>query len=75
VEELVRGTLRLIDIRTNPLDSGRAMPANDVIIMLNGKECPTGTPGEVWMRGPNVMKGYWGDPGMYCFSFGNYVAD
>ncbi|KAK7452629.1 hypothetical protein VKT23_012028 [Stygiomarasmius scandens] len=41
---------------------GRAMPANDVIIMLNGKECPTGTPGEVWMRGPNVMKGYWGDP-------------
>ncbi|THV00377.1 acetyl-CoA synthetase-like protein [Dendrothele bispora CBS 962.96] len=41
---------------------GRAMPINDVIIMLDGKQCPTGTPGEVWMRGPNIMKGYWGDP-------------
>ncbi|KAJ3858001.1 hypothetical protein EV368DRAFT_77242 [Lentinula lateritia] len=43
--------------------SGRTMPVNDVLIMsADATECPTGTVGEVWLRGPNIMKGYWGDP-------------
>ncbi|KAJ3972171.1 hypothetical protein EV361DRAFT_907039 [Lentinula raphanica] len=45
------------------LDScGRPMPVADVLIMSNSSQCPTGTVGEVWLRGPNVMKCYWGDP-------------
>ncbi|KIK68614.1 hypothetical protein GYMLUDRAFT_36078 [Collybiopsis luxurians FD-317 M1] len=41
---------------------GRPMPVNDILIMNeNGVRCPTGTAGEVWLRGPNLMKCYWGD--------------
>ncbi|KAH7878655.1 uncharacterized protein C8R40DRAFT_1167375 [Lentinula edodes] len=43
--------------------SGRPMPVDDVLIMsADATECPTGIVGEVWLRGPNIMKGYWGDP-------------
>ena len=27
-----------------------------------GQEVPRGTPGEIWIRGPMVMQGYWGRP-------------
>ncbi|KAJ3801861.1 hypothetical protein GGU11DRAFT_674108, partial [Lentinula aff. detonsa] len=42
--------------------SGRALPTNDIMIMDNDIPCPTGSGGEIWIRGPNVMKGYFGDP-------------
>ncbi|KAF9451706.1 acetyl-CoA synthetase-like protein [Macrolepiota fuliginosa MF-IS2] len=40
---------------------GLPTPVNDVVIMANDKQVPAGTVGEVWLRGPNVMKGYWHD--------------
>lgn len=40
---------------------GLATPVNDIIIMNDDKQVPTGTTGEIWIRGPNVMRGYWHD--------------
>ncbi|KAK1222108.1 hypothetical protein PQX77_015032 [Marasmius sp. AFHP31] len=38
------------------------MPVNDILIMKDDIEPPIGQPGEIWIRGPNVMKEYWDDP-------------
>ncbi|KAF5363672.1 hypothetical protein D9756_000643 [Leucocoprinus leucothites] len=40
---------------------GLPSPVNDIIVMDGDKQAPTGTVGEVWIRGPNVMQGYWRD--------------
>jgi fatty-acyl-CoA synthase len=32
------------------------------IVGFSGEDVPKGTSGEVWVRGPNVMSGYWEDP-------------
>lgn len=41
--------------------AGRAIPGIDVRIsdLRSGELCPVGIPGEVQVRGPGVMKGYW----------------
>ncbi|KAF4623121.1 hypothetical protein D9613_001373 [Agrocybe pediades] len=41
--------------------NGLPTPINDIVIVNNGVCVPPGTVGEVWIRGPNVMKGYWRD--------------
>src|SRR5439155_24133486 len=42
---------------------GRPAPVNDIMIADEaGNEVPTGELGEVLMRGPNVVKGYWNKP-------------
>ncbi|TFK26460.1 acetyl-CoA synthetase-like protein [Coprinopsis marcescibilis] len=50
------------DYIMRPNSTGRASPVNDIKIIQNGISVPTGSAGEVWIRGPNVMKGYWCDP-------------
>jgi long-chain acyl-CoA synthetase len=41
--------------------AGRAMPAVELkIIDAQGAECSRGEIGEIIARGPNIMKGYWG---------------
>ncbi len=43
--------------------SGRAIPDVEVrCVDESGKEVPRGEPGEVWIRGYNVMQGYFEDP-------------
>jgi len=50
------------DYAARPLSCGLPCLPNDVKIVAEDKEVPTGEVGEVWLRGPNVMKGYWRDP-------------
>ena len=44
--------------------AGRLMPSLEMrmIDTETGKDVPSGQPGEVWVRGPNVMKGYLNNP-------------
>lgn len=43
---------------------GMPVPSTDVLILdEDGTEVPFGTPGEICIKGPQVMKGYWNRPG------------
>ncbi len=46
-----------------PLGSvGLLMPGIEArIVDTDGTECLTGDPGELWLRGPTISPGYWGD--------------
>ena len=39
------------------------------IMGADGRECPTGEPGELWVRGPVCMSGYWNNPDATRLSF------
>lgn len=46
-------------------DSGIGYPVPSTEVMIcdeQGKELPTGEIGEIWARGPQIMKGYWRRP-------------
>ncbi|MBI3368009.1 MAG: AMP-binding protein, partial [Burkholderiales bacterium] len=51
------------DYQTHPDSCGLALPVCDMKIVDDaGRELPRGQVGEVWGKGPNVVKGYWGKP-------------
>jgi long-chain acyl-CoA synthetase len=52
------------DYRTHPGSVGRAVPTVEIRVAdSQGSEVPTGETGEVWLRGPTIMRrGYWNRP-------------
>jgi long-chain acyl-CoA synthetase len=61
------------DLLARPGSLGRVVPVMDAIVVDEDDEpVPNGTPGELWMRGPNVVRGYWNRPEETAAAF---VAD
>ncbi|TCD70812.1 hypothetical protein EIP91_001502 [Steccherinum ochraceum] len=50
------------DYEARPTSTGLPSVVNDLLIVRNNKTVPNGEEGEIWLRGPNVMKCYWKDP-------------
>jgi long-chain acyl-CoA synthetase len=49
------------DYEAKPDSVGPPVPVVTVkVVNPDGKEVPTGDVGELWIKGPNVVKGYWG---------------
>jgi long-chain acyl-CoA synthetase len=51
------------DYELRPDSCGAALPIGQIrIVGEGGRDVPTGERGELWVRGPNVVKGYWRKP-------------
>jgi long-chain acyl-CoA synthetase len=50
------------DYERKPESVGVPVPVCEVRIADDARDLPVGQVGEVWIRGPNVVKGYWGKP-------------
>lgn len=48
---------------------GKPVTNHEVRLVLDGADVPDGEVGEVWVRGPQVMKGYWRNPEATASSF------
>jgi long-chain acyl-CoA synthetase len=60
------------DYQRKPESVGRPAPVNDIMIADDsGNEVAAGELGEVLMRGPNVVKGYWNKPEATAETFRN----
>ncbi len=56
-------TINPLDLKDYNGSIGLPIPSTEVMIRgEDGKEVPLGSPGELCVRGPQVMKGYWNNP-------------
>jgi long-chain acyl-CoA synthetase len=53
-----------LDYVAHPDSVGRRMPGTDLRVVdpADGTNLPDGEIGELWVRGPNVVRGYWNNP-------------
>ena len=52
-----------VDYVEHPTSTGRATPILQIDVRdPNGVSLPVGEPGEIWLKGPNLFRGYWGKP-------------
>jgi long-chain acyl-CoA synthetase len=59
-----------IDYERKPDSVGLATPVCDVkVVNEQGETLPVGGVGELWIKGPNVVKGYWNKPEATAQSF------
>jgi long-chain acyl-CoA synthetase len=59
------------DYEAHPTTCGYALPVGDTrIVGVNGEDRPIGEAGELWVRGPMVVKGYWRNPEATAQTFG-----
>jgi long-chain acyl-CoA synthetase len=53
-----------------PDSVGPPVPVVDVrVVGADGEDVPTGEVGELWIKGPNVVRGYWNKPEATALSF------
>jgi long-chain acyl-CoA synthetase len=58
------------DYEAKPDSVGPPVPVVTVkVVDTDAKEVPVGGIGELWIKGPNVVKGYWGNPEATAESF------
>ena len=52
-----------IDYLSHPTSAGRTVPVMQVEIRdADDQPVPVGSPGEIWFKGPNLIRGYWNRP-------------
>jgi long-chain acyl-CoA synthetase len=60
-----------VDYQRKPESVGVPVPVVDVrVVDADGNDVPVGEVGELWIQGPNVVKGYWGLPDATEQTFG-----
>jgi long-chain acyl-CoA synthetase len=56
-------TINPLDLKEYSGSIGLPVPSTEVVLRGDdGREAPLGSPGEICVRGPQVMKGYWNSP-------------
>jgi long-chain acyl-CoA synthetase len=51
------------DYVQRPTSTGRVVPVMEIEVRdPDGNAVPAGSPGEIWFKGPNLIRGYWNKP-------------